>query len=618
MAGYDISVDDLDATCPMAEHPPNINVQLKHHQLTLLHRCLEYESETIKLSGFSSLANLNLTDQDCFRTHVGILADKVGSGKSYVVLALVAMGKAHHNEPIIRTYGCSKMVVWQRDMTQYIKTNLLVIPHNLVTQWEEYIRRFSDTMKYYRVTKNRDIDVLTESNTIDLSTYDIVLVTSTFYNRLAHTLNARSIKLQRVIFDEVDNMNIPGCVHVESDFYWFVTASYGNLLYPRGYSRWDPSTRRYVQNAVGLKNAGFVKNLFTDLYASVSNDYTKILVVRNRDAFVDGSISLPSITNMMVRCRTPSTISVLDGLVDKHIIECLNAGDVTSAIQYINPQNRKSEENIVMMLIDRYMRQVKNIEVRIEYTRHYEFETEADKEAEMQKLIQRRDEMEAKVNSIKARVKGSDMCSVCYDTITNKTVVPCCSNAYCFSCLSIWLSKSSTCPLCKSTLHIGNVLVVDAAQNDGASTSAAAAAEPEVDHSAEVHESNDKVKNLENILRQMDANSKILLFSSYENSFSNISHVLSTLPLKVAALKGNVGQIKNVVDRYKTGDLNVLLVNAKSYGAGLNLENTQHIIMFHKFDSEIEKQIIGRAHRYGRSEALKVWYLLYENEMQFT
>jgi hypothetical protein len=37
--------------------------------------------------------------------------------------------------------------------------------------------------------------------------------------------------------------------------------------------------------------------------------------------------------------------------------------------------------------------------------------------------------------------------------------------------------------------------------------------------------------------------------------------------------------------------------------------------MFHKLDTEMEKQVIGRANRFGRVESLKVWYLLHANEI---
>ncbi len=98
-------------------------------------------------------------------------------------------------------------------------------------------------------------------------------------------------------------------------------------------------------------------------------------------------------------------------------------------------------------------------------------------------------------------------------------------------------------------------------------------------------------------------------------SFQSIINILINMQLEYKFLKGNESQLKKTLDRYKTGDLNILLVNTRNYGCGINLENTTDIIMFHKVESETEKQVIGRAQRHGRSTSLKVWYLLYENEI---
>lgn len=613
---YNLHIEELDANSPVAPHPPNTKIRLKRHQLTLLQRCLDFENERIALNTFSSMQSIVQSPQDHMRTHIGILGDKVGSGKSYVLLALMMCNTIPRNEPAIRTYGHNKIIIWQHENIRLIKTNLLVIPHNLVGQWEEYIKLFNPRLQYLMASKAKVVDQMFDTAaTTDVSQYDLLVVTSTFYNKVAHLLNSKSIKLRRTIFDEVDNMNIPGCVQVESDFYWFVTASFGNLLYPRGFSRWDPLTRRHIQNAAGLKNSGFVKNLFTDLYSMVSNDYIRILVVKNRDTYIQESIDLPHIQNFYVRCRTPTTISVLNGIVDKNIIECLNAGDISSAIQALNPQNRKSEDSIVTLLIDRYTKQVRNIQVRMDSTRHYEYDSEAEKQAELDRLTRRSEELEQKINSIRNRIKDNDMCCICCDDLTNKTVVPCCSNSYCFRCISLWLCQGrNSCPICKSALSMNNVLVVDS-RSAGETSAAGAAVQEELDRSAEIHGGNEKLKNLENILRKLSPASKVLLFSSYENSFTNIQAVLQQLNLSFASLKGNSNQIKSIIDQYKTGDLNVLLVNTRSYGSGLNLENTTDLILLHKFDNEIEKQVIGRAHRYGRLEPLRVWYLLHENEL---
>ena len=74
--------------------------------------------------------------------------------------------------------------------------------------------------------------------------------------------------------------------------------------------------------------------------------------------------------------------------------------------------------------------------------------------------------------------------------------------------------------------------------------------------------------------------------------------------------------LKKTYETYRdeNSNLNVLMINSKSFGSGLNLENTTDIILFHNFEQQIENQVIGRAQRPGRKTQLRVWYLFNENE----
>ena len=98
-------------------------------------------------------------------------------------------------------------------------------------------------------------------------------------------------------------------------------------------------------------------------------------------------------------------------------------------------------------------------------------------------------------------------------------------------------------------------------------------------------------------------------------SFTNIINILKKNEFRYASIKGPVDHIRKTLQRYKEEDVNVLLLNSRLYGSGMNLEFTTDVIMFHKVDSEIEKQIIGRAQRYPRTNALNVHYFLYDNEI---
>jgi SNF2 family DNA or RNA helicase len=128
----------------------------------------------------------------------------------------------------------------------------------------------------------------------------------------------------------------------------------------------------------------------------------------------------------------------------------------------------------------------------------------------------------------------------------------------------------------------------------------------------------DKVKNLEILVKKKlseNSKSKILIFSISDYSFSSIEPVLQKQNVRYAYIKGNSNQINSVVKKYKGDEINVLLVNCINYGSGLNLENTTDIIMFHKMDSQIKGQVIGRAQRPGRTNPLNVHFLLHDNEI---
>jgi SNF2 family DNA or RNA helicase len=608
---YDIKVTELTEESPISEQPDGINITLKRHQLTLLRRCVQYENEALSLEQFPLLSPTHsIDDSDYVRTRIGILGDHVGSGKSYVILSIIMTNNDIHNGPSLRSYGCNQVLLCMHDRTQTLKTSLLVIPHNLCCQWETYVNTFSDRIKYCMINKSRLLFPFMNENIED---YDLIIVTGTFYNRVASHVASKNYKLRRVIFDEVDDINIPSCSSINSDFYWFVTASYGNLIWPKGYSKWDTEALRCVLHATGIKNSGFIKTMFTDLSANIEKDIIKILVIRNSPEYVQNSMILPEIHNHYIKCKTPVAINILHGLVNRHIIDALNAGDISSAMQYVNPNNRTSEDNIIHALIDKFAMQLRNLEIHIMAMESMEFESETQRITEIYRLTSRKEDLQKKIESIKCRIHSTDTCCICYDLMQNKCVVPCCSNSYCFECISRWLTsgRTPTCPICKHTpLTMTDLLVV---QND----TSAPAIQPCLPVLGEISIHNDKIQNLESILLNRRQGAKTLIFSSYDNTFSNIIPLLNRMRIRHASLRGNHMMIRNTMNEYRNGNLDVLLVNAHQYGSGLNLENTTDLIMFHHFQTELEKQVIGRAQRYGRNDSLNVWYLLYENEMHY-
>jgi hypothetical protein len=701
---FDIDVDELTEDHPRAPNPIGININLKPHQQTLLARCIDYENNCIKLNQFNELTPY-VDVNDHFKTSMAILGDRVGAGKSYVILSLLASNditdKTDHR---IKSHGFNKVVYYIRNKETSIKTNLLVVPHNLAAQWEYYIKTFGGSMKYKVIKTQKALDALlnearntsveeegeyseTDSSTEDkddedseddenghqvheqgnktyvslnvnalnltstsnstnassstsrqsqmttrsmvrtkvprtkspievIGAYDLIVVTSTLYNKLASFMNIYKIKLQRAIYDEVDNLNVPGCKEVQANFFWFVTASYGNVLYPKGQNKYEPAIGRYVWYANGIKHSGFLKNILMDLYYNVSRNLMKVLVVKNRESYVETSLSLPEMISHYIQCKTPYAINVLNGLVDRTILNYLNADDIQGALQYVSASHKSTEDNIITRVIDKYTRQATNINLQINTAREYLYDTEAERTEALTRLQKQLEQVQKKINTITERIKNNDLCTICYETVDKKTVTSCCQNTFCFKCINMWLAQRKICPLCKIPMDITQLYVID---NDVVENNEIVIADDvEQIDMMKPNSKNDKYQNLELILKNMDGNAKLLIFSAYENSFTNVIPILQRLNIKSDYLKGNGYQIQATIDRYKNGDVKVLLVNTRQYGSGLNLENTTDIILFHKFDTEIEKQVIGRAQRFGRKQQLNVHYLLYENEMPST
>ena len=213
--------------------------------------------------------------------------------------------------------------------------------------------------------------------------------------------------------------------------------------------------------------------------------------------------------------------------------------------------------------------------------------------------------LNTKINDIKQRINNNNLCSICYEDIQDKTLVKCCSNIFCFKCINLWLCQKASCPLCKEKLGPDDLYLIQEKENE---------IQNEILDTDEINKNFDKLNNLEILLKNKKEGSKYLIFSEYDISFDNIIKIFEN-KYKYSYLKGNKYIIQRILNDYKEGDLDILLVNIHNYGSGLNLENTTDIVMFHKFDANIENQVIGRAQRFGRKESLNIHYLLNQNEI---
>ena len=585
-----------------SEQIPGCKINMNRHQLILLYKCIEHENNGICIKHNESYANST--------TDMGIIADKVGSGKSYVILALITCNHCpSNNHKTIKSFGFGHFILESRNTDMIDKDlNMLVVPHMLVKQWENSIKSFSD-MSYYIINTSKNLDDF-ENKISNLPPNTLLLVSGTFYKYVSYRFNNNKWRVKRIFFDEADSMKVPASVSVNSKFYWFVTASYNNLIDPHGYYQYSRRDLDLVNFHNGVLQNKFIKDLFSNLKERLNSDQLTIfsnIIMKNRDSFVDSSLQLVDPVKNVIRCKSPLSVNVLRGLVRTDIINSLNAGDIKGAIEYINPHNVSSEQNIIAHVLRDLRNQFTNTKIQYDAAQISIYDNEYTKTTTLTRIQTHMDEINDKIHLMTNRIQENDMCVICYNEFDNKTVVNCCKNCYCFKCISIWLSSNQKCPLCKANIDLKNdIFVIDNTGNFTPSNK---------QYNTEHFNKFENLEQLINKIKTKNTSAKLLIFSEFENSFLNMYAYLENTGITYNHIKGNSNMINSTIKKYRESNLDSLLVNSKNYGSGMNLENTTDVILFHKFERQIEQQIIGRAQRPGRTTPLNIWYLLNSTEV---
>lgn len=265
------------------------------------------------------------------------------------------------------------------------------------------------------------------------------------------------------------------------------------------------------------------------------------------------------------------------------------------------------------------------------------FDNDQERDVALTALQRKRDELHGRLTCLRARVTETDTCIICVDTIRHKTVTPCCANAFCLRCIHTWLGRRSRCPICRAPLRMEDLVTVTHGVEDTMTAVTAVTASTtmksttmQCQHRApsgigagrSTHANKEAA--LDAVLRRCGVTGmspatdgqrpSILVFAAYDDMLIGAGEALTRARMRYAHLKGNGATVNVVVADYRGGDTQALVANVRSYGSGLNLENTTDVILMHHLDPELERQVVGRAQRPGRTAPLHVWQLLHDTE----
>lgn len=556
-----------------------LKIELKQHQVSMINAMKKMETSSISIG----------EDDMHINTNVGICGDDVGTGKSLSILGLISDNKKIKQ----RTHfdiTTNYFTVYRSTRKEPLPVNVIIVPHTVIKQWIKYIETQTHLSSYV-VSKKIHLKCAHDLE----EKPDIILVSSSMYN-LFMIHNTR-VYFKRVVFDEADTIRIPACRTIHAQFIWLLTSSLENILFPNGYyyvySQQFPRIVR--KNVLGLRRNGFINDIARTISFS-SVPVLKKLILKNNPEFAKESLGIqPPIKNYIL-CKTPAYMRIVTQGVQAQVLNYLNMGDIEAALQHLGCKSTTTDQ-LIPAITEDIRERIEDVSAEISFVDGLRNINCRQKESRLKDLQDKLDRLKERLHSIQEDLANQEdkTCPVCWDEFQDPVcTLGCCNKMFCLSCV---LKCQSTCPLCRSRITnesmtvVNNNKIIDDKRVDKRS----------------------KIENLTDILSKKQ-DGKFLVFSNSDATFEKLSEVITKLNMTHNKLYGNAGAIDNRIKSFNEGKTQVLLLNPQHYGCGLNLEKTTDVIFFHRFDSDMERQIIGRAQRYGRTSILNIHYLFYENE----
>lgn len=559
-----------------------VNIELLSHQKASIYKMERLERERV-------VENRNTKNS----TMVGILGDKVGSGKTLTMVSYLSRAKSNYEPDIInnnnivikKTERIVNKIFEQVDlnneyftkMKKFIKSfyfldiNLIVVSPLTLRHWEKELSS-SSNLKCLYIYREIDITMYDE-------TYDVIVIVHNRYNSFINyismlykdyidrTSNCGQLFIRRLILDEI--IYFPNMLKIEANFFWIITPRY-NIC--------NIYTESQMMRC-------FLKRLLASINISS-------IVIRNTIEQYNYSYQLPAVNELYYECF--SLFSNLNSqFFSEEVRKMIAADDLQSAIDHLG--GHLIENNNLQTIILQ-----KETDILTRYEEKIKYYSELDDETKIEYYNKKYEQKVNNINNLKSRIDNlSNECPVCMETIEDvKIVVGCCTNVFCENCILEILKSSSKCALCRKFLNPSNMIYskvnTKVCNNKGVKKKT-------------------KIRQLLEII-QSNLNKKYVVFSEYNNTFDIIYEEMIKNNISATEIKGTVDRINKILHQFQNGFVNVLLLNSRNDGSGINLQDCTDIIIYHKMEKSLEEQIIGRAYRIGRTSELNIHRLLHSDE----
>ncbi len=599
-----------------------LKIKLKPHQLAALNKALEMEingtirykiSNTTKLISLMNMLYSNIpyslltqTNNNIIQisTNVGILGDMVGYGKTLIALALIAVNNVenihinntysktfnnHRNYSYLNISSVNNLIVPSNII---FNTTLVIVPRGPVyIQWENMIKTHT-SLKVLSIENltfiKKHLPIFTQNNRNEIinffNGYDLVLIKNTTLKLLyKYYYNDNNFNIinnwKRVIIDEAHDIINQLKVHINYNYLWMISGTYEDLL------------KKVYNNNNSLIYTNTAKELMND-------EFINLMLVKNNSTFIKNSFKIPEPIEKFYLCKLSNNINVIKTFISDSILDKINANDITGAIKELGGKN-ETENDIIELVSRELKRDLFNKEAERDYISNLDIPLD-QKTAKLKIINIEIENQEEKIRNLTERISyiSSKTCSICMELIKNPIMIEC-THIFCGGCLIKWLKNNSSCPYCRTNINGTDKLIAIVNENESENKT------PEIILSKE--------ETLLKIIRDKP-DGRFLIFSKNENSFEKIKSELYKNNNKYELLKGTTTHMINILDKFKSGEINIILLNTQYAGSGIDISYATDVIIFHNMGLD-KQQAIGRAQRVGRKDELYIHNLCYEHEL---
>ena len=594
----------------------------------------------------------------------GILSDEMGLGKTITSIALITANPCN-NLTFMKTSEYNSLNKLNS------KATLILCPPHIVNQWKDEIKWCNPKLKVISIVSKTDYNKL---KYIDFIENDIIITSFSFITNFNFYLSLHYKQCTKSIFKSSDrnyliknyiNENIKNNINIDDlknpifeffNFHRFIIDEAHELFcsnnnYKNIISDWitniDSTYNWYVSGTpfitfTGIKQAfKFIKlNLSQEEY-NMNVNFKKMDRDNNNNTILSDYINQDYLWNILLNRVSikHSYLDVIDQVkipensitniwieltpIEQNLynanIKSLNTTQLQKLCCHplILDSNKKicgGEENLIIIqdtLIIHHKKNYEKYTVKLEnlnqqlpeyYMLKKNYETLISESKYMYTLLNK---MKSSDNIV------HETCSICIDEAI-KPALTYCGHIFCYDCIIQYFKIKKICPICKINLSDKKLGVIN----------------PE-DMKTDIYSKyGSKIGKLMTMINDilLIKNSSIIIFSQWDDMLKLISKTLNDNSISNTIIKGNTNCRSNAINKFKNSSIEdtnkIIMLSLKNTASGTDLKNATHIFLIEPINDSseniklIESQAIGRAHRIGQKNNVKIIRILTKNTIE--